>query len=84
MLTRVSDYDESDDTPGFYIAADTSGNAYFMVYCSIEDIGGKVFLVKDSNDGASILQKPELQPVITGGVTKECVPIALKSTFAGY
>ena len=77
-------YDSDSTTPGVYVALDSQLNAYYPMLCQIEDLGDKVFLVKDLETGAATLQDPNLQPVITGGLTTACVPLALFSDFAGY
>lgn len=80
----IPDYDNDSSTPGFYAAIDTDNNAYYLAVCSIEDLDSKIFLVKDIDAGIKTLADPNLQSVVTGGVVGECVPLALKSSGAGY
>ena len=61
------------------IAADTKGNSFFMYACAINGQQNKVFLSKDSVNGASVLQDPSLKFTVTGGVVNDCVPLVLKS-----
>lgn len=60
-----------------YVAADTSGNLFYTAFCSMQDEGSKVFLIKDPEAGLVTLKKPELQSVITGGVVEDCSLLAL-------
>ena len=81
-LTPIN-YDDSSSTPGVFVALDSQFNAYYPMLCEIEALGTKIFLVNDLTTGAATLQDPNLQSVITGGPTSNCVPISLVSTGAG-
>jgi len=77
--------DDSTTTPGLYVAIDSEENYFYLAACSIADFGAKVFLVQDPNNGTTILQQPELQYTITGGVIDSCSIIALSSDgFSGF
>lgn len=83
-LTPI-DADESTSTPGVYLAVDSEDNAYYTMYCNIDGLGGKIFLVDDLDAGAKTLMRTDLEMVITGGVVTDCQALELVSeTFAGF
>jgi hypothetical protein len=84
LTLPFSDYDNDNSTPGYYAALDTENNPFYLAVCSITDLESKIFLVKDIDSGIQTLTDPNLQSVVTGGVVTGCVPLALKSSGAGF
>lgn len=83
-LTPI-DYDESTATPGVYLAIDSQDNTFYTMYCNIQGLDGKIFLVDDLDAGLKTLMRPDLEMVITGGVVTDCQALELVSeTFAGF
>ena len=80
------DWDEKADTPGVYLAFDTSDNVYYPAMCSLADKSSKIFLIKDPVQGLQTLKQQELQYVVTGGVVQDCALLVLQTTgsFGGY
>ena len=74
------DYDNDPQTPSVSVAVDTTGEAYFLVLCNFEGVGGdKVFVVRDVDKGIEVLEgdSEEIRWTVTGGVVRTCGPLAL-------
>lgn len=85
LILFLTDYDNS-ASPGLYVTYDSTGNIFYLVACSFagDEIGSKIFVVRDTAVGISKLKEPELRYVGTGGVVEECETLALQATFPGY
>jgi hypothetical protein len=84
-MVCLTDYDNS-ASPGLYVTHDSTGSIFYLVACSFvgEEIGSKIFVVRDAAAGISKLREPELRYIVTGGVVDECETLALQATFPGY
>jgi hypothetical protein len=77
-------YDDNEDTPGLYIAADSVGGYYYTVVCSVQGQYSKIVLVADpSPDALEELKREELRYTVFGGVVDACQPIAFMSPSPG-
>lgn len=61
------------------VAMDTLGNYFFPFMCDLQGQLNKVFLVQDTDNGADVLESPDLVYTVTGGVTQNCTVLALTS-----
>lgn len=61
------------------MAIDASGNYFWPFMCGMKDGLNKVFLVKDPETGAKVLEGEGLKFSVTGGVVGECGPLALNA-----
>lgn len=61
------------------VAMDTLGNYFFPFMCDLQGQLNKIFLVQDTDNGADILESPDLVYTVTGGVTQNCTVLALTS-----
>lgn len=77
-------YDSDPNTPGFIVAVDTAGSAFYTVICDYEDDqDSKFFLVKDVEAGIATLQNRDLMFTVTGGPVTECAFWALQTELPG-
>ncbi|KAH6658700.1 hypothetical protein BKA67DRAFT_558781 [Truncatella angustata] len=76
-------YDESDSTPGIYMAVDTKGNYFYIMACDIEGDAAKIFIASDPDAGAAKLAEADLRYIVTGGVVQDCSFMPFVSTGAG-
>ncbi|KAK6836468.1 hypothetical protein PG987_006963 [Apiospora arundinis] len=80
------DHDDSPETPGVYVAADTQGGVFYTVVCNLKGgLPSKVFLVDDPSEAKleALKGKKELQWTVVGGVVEQCYPIAFMSKGPG-
>ncbi|KAK7993714.1 hypothetical protein PG989_007095 [Apiospora arundinis] len=80
------DHDDSPETPGVYVAADTQGGVFYTIVCNLKGgLPSKVFLVDDPSETKleALKGKKELQWTVVGGVVEQCYPIAFMSKGPG-
>lgn len=85
----ANDTDTTNDTANdaFYIAVDQDLNVFYPVLCTYTDGGvSKLFVVSDAVAGVAMLQSPDVQFSITGGVVGVCytMPIYMGAWGAEY
>lgn len=64
-------------SPKAVAAMDTQGNLAYLVACNYNGNTNKVFLSSDTVNGPRKLEDESLQNTVTGGVTRDCAPMAL-------
>jgi hypothetical protein len=59
------------------VAVDSLGNYFWPFVCGIQGQLDKDSLVKDTGNGATTLENPDLTYTVIGGVASSCSPLAL-------
>jgi hypothetical protein len=71
---RVSDEDDDLESPDTFSAFDSNVNQFFPVFCAYAHaiMPPKVFVVNNVTTGLDILQSPDLEFIVTGGLIDDC------------
>ena len=72
MLTPIKTEDST-----ILLGIDLAGNYLWPFRCGIKGQLNKVFLVRDAEKGAAVLEKESMRYTVTGGVSYDCAPLDL-------